>query len=220
LEIKVAAAAGNKRCLKCLEKTVYDPINIETSEHQEKLKEYLELVEFMMGETLSSCNGLWLKGSLTSYSERALHLLHSYSYNFDLACFHLLYPSVMAVPERRTELLHSLTERELHAIVTDAVIDLKGCKTQEAEEAVGGLKTQLFLGGFTLEDLHYHSQVLKKLRVEMPPEVDREVSRSREFSKVIKKKCGGVAGVIGGGVQQIQQISMDKKMKFGELLEM
>jgi hypothetical protein len=45
--------------------------------------------------------------------------------------------------------------------------------------------------------------VLKKLRVEMPAEVEREVGRSREFSKVIKKKCGGVAGVIGGGVQQI-----------------
>jgi len=42
--------------------------------------------------------------------------------------------------------------------------------------------------------------VLKKLRVEMPVEVEREVGRSREFSKVIKKKCGGVAGVIGGGV--------------------
>ena len=28
LEIKVAAATGNKRCLKCQEKTVYDPINI------------------------------------------------------------------------------------------------------------------------------------------------------------------------------------------------
>jgi len=32
LEIKVAAATGNKRCLKCQEKTVYDPINIETIE--------------------------------------------------------------------------------------------------------------------------------------------------------------------------------------------
>lgn len=153
----------------------------------------------MMSETLSSCNGLWLKGSLTSYSERALHLLHSYSYNFDLACFHLLYPSVMSVPARRTELLHSLTERELHAIVTDAIIDLRGCKTQEAEEATGALLAQLYLGGFTLEDLQYHGQVLKKLRVEMPAEVEREVLRSREFSKVVKKRCGGVAGVIGSG---------------------
>ena len=32
LEIKVAAAAGNKRCLKCEEKTVYDPKYIETTE--------------------------------------------------------------------------------------------------------------------------------------------------------------------------------------------
>ena len=32
LEIKVAAATGNKSCLKSQEKTVYDPINIETIE--------------------------------------------------------------------------------------------------------------------------------------------------------------------------------------------
>jgi hypothetical protein len=32
LEIKVAAATGNKRYLKCLEKTVYDPKNIETTQ--------------------------------------------------------------------------------------------------------------------------------------------------------------------------------------------
>ena len=68
---------------------------LETVEQQEKLKEYLELVEFLMSETLSSCNGLWLKGSLTSYSQQALHLLHTYSYNFDLAMLHLLFPSVM-----------------------------------------------------------------------------------------------------------------------------
>ena len=93
-----------------------------------------------MRETLSSCNGLWLKGSLTSYQEKAAQLLHKYSYNFDLACFHLLYPTVMAVPERRTEILHSLTERELHSIVQDAMIDLRGCKTKEAEEVIGNLK--------------------------------------------------------------------------------
>jgi hypothetical protein len=32
LEIKVAAATGNKRCLKSQEKTVYDPVNIVTIE--------------------------------------------------------------------------------------------------------------------------------------------------------------------------------------------
>lgn len=67
--------------------------------------------------------------------------MHTYSYNFDLATFHLLFPGVMAVRERRTELLHSLTESELRAIVNDAVIDLRGCKTQEAQEAVSTILT-------------------------------------------------------------------------------
>ena len=46
----------------------------------------------------------------------------------------------MAVPERKTELMHSLTEKELHSLVTDSLIDLRGCKTQEADEAIGNLK--------------------------------------------------------------------------------
>jgi hypothetical protein len=48
---------------------------------------------------------------------------------------------VMSIPERRTEILHSLTERELHSIVQDAMIDLRGCKTKEAEEALANLKS-------------------------------------------------------------------------------
>ena len=82
-----------------------------------------------MRETLSSSSGLWLKGSLTSYQERALQLLHSYDYNYDLAKFHILYPGVMCVPERRDEILHSISEKELESIVADAIIDLRGCKS-------------------------------------------------------------------------------------------
>jgi hypothetical protein len=41
------------------------------------------------------------------------------------------------------------------------VIDLRGCKRQEAEEA-----------RITVEDLNYYQQVLKKLRVETPGDVE------------------------------------------------
>jgi hypothetical protein len=44
----------------------------------------------------------------------------------------------------------------------------------------------------TVEDLSYYQQVLKKLRIETPREVEEELNRSREFSKVIKKRCGVV----------------------------
>lgn len=36
-------------------------------EKQEQLKDYLELVDFLMRETLSPSSGPWLKGSLTGY---------------------------------------------------------------------------------------------------------------------------------------------------------
>lgn len=52
----------------------YNPHLIENND--EKFKSYMELVEFVMRETLSSCSGLWLKGSLVGYEEKALALLH------------------------------------------------------------------------------------------------------------------------------------------------
>lgn len=96
----------------------------------ESFKEYLELADFIMRETISSSSGLWLKGSLTCYQERAIQLLHLYDYNYDLAKFHILYPRVMASSSNREELLNSLSSpKELASLVADAVIDLRGCKT-------------------------------------------------------------------------------------------
>ena len=95
----------------------------------DKLNDYLELSDFISRETLSSCSGLWLKGSLVGYQERALQLLHSYNYNYDLAKFHILFPGVMGQPDRKQEIMNSLSEKELESIVADAVIDLRGCKT-------------------------------------------------------------------------------------------
>lgn len=108
-----------------------------------------------MRETMSSSSGLWLKGSFTSYQEKAIQLLHSYDYNYDLAKFHILFPRVMAVPDRRDEILHSLNPKELESIVADAVIDLRGCKTQEAEEAMVNMR-QAVHNRITLEDLNYY----------------------------------------------------------------
>ena len=43
-----------------------------------ELKEYLELCDFIVKEATSSgCNGVWLKGSMSGYIEKALNLLHS-----------------------------------------------------------------------------------------------------------------------------------------------
>jgi hypothetical protein len=125
--------------------------------------------------------------------------LHHYDYNYDLAKFHILYPRVMAVESTREELLRSITSaKELSSLVADAVIDLRGCKMQEAEEANANIRNAL-RNRVSVEDLQYYLLVLKKLRVETPEDVEIEITRSREFSKLIKKKCGGGSQAVGGG---------------------
>ena len=121
----------------------------------DKLNDYLELSDFISRETLSSCSGLWLKGSLVGYQERALQLLHSYNYNYDLAKFHILFPGVMGQPDRKQEIMNSLSEKELESIVADAVIDLRGCKTQEAEEAIASIRSAV-TNRITVDDLNYY----------------------------------------------------------------
>jgi hypothetical protein len=58
-----------------------------------------------MREANSSCNGIWLKGS-TAYQEKAIQLLHSYNYNYTLAKFHILYPSVMGMASHKDEVMN------------------------------------------------------------------------------------------------------------------
>jgi hypothetical protein len=42
----------------------------------------------------------------------------------------------------------------------------------------------------TLEELGYFMQILKKMRIDVPADIEKEISGSKEFSKTIKKKCG------------------------------
>jgi len=66
---------------------------------------------------------------------------------------------------------------------------LRGCKTKEAEEACLNIINAVS-NRITVDDLAYYQQVLKKLRIETPIEVEKEIARSREFSKMIKKRTG------------------------------
>ena len=54
--------------------------------------------------------------------------------------------------------------------------------------------------------------MLRKLRVETPPDIEQQLTRSREFSKLIKKRCGPQTG--GGAAAQMPT---EKKMKMSEL---
>lgn len=116
--------------------------------------ELLELADFMMREQVTAANGLWLKGSLTCYQERALQLLQLYEGDMSLTKFHILFPRVMASPAYRRELLQSISStEELDKLIAEAIIDLRGCKTQEAEEAIEIVRRAL-LNRLTVEELN------------------------------------------------------------------
>ena len=93
---------------------------------------------------------------MAGYREKAFKLLHEYNYNYNLAKFHILYPTVMAIPEQHEEILNSLTDKELENIVSDAIIDMRGCKSQEAEEAIQSIRNDMKNNRISLEELgHY-----------------------------------------------------------------
>ena len=70
-----------------------------------------------------------------------MKLLHDHNYNYDVAKFHILFPSVvLSSAQRGEDIIQSLTEKELEIIVSGAIIDLRGCKSKEAEEAITSIK--------------------------------------------------------------------------------
>ena len=82
-----------------------------------------------MREASSNLNGMLLRGS-SLYQEKAMQILTQHNYNYDMAKFSILYPTVLLIPESRKKFLKAIQEDEalLSKIVQEAVMDLKGCK--------------------------------------------------------------------------------------------
>ena len=59
-----------------------------------------------------------------------MQILTEHNYNFDMAKFAILYPTVLLIPESRNKFMRAVAEDEslLGKIVSEAVMDLKGCK--------------------------------------------------------------------------------------------
>ena len=60
------------------------------------------------------------------YKEKAYKLLNMYHYNFDIAKFHILYPSVMADQDKRYQIVQVANKNPVDFAkeVANAVIDL------------------------------------------------------------------------------------------------
>ena len=165
------------------------------NEASEELKEYLDLCDFVMREASSNLNGMLLRGS-SQYPEKAMKILADHNYNFDMAKFSILYPTVLLVPERkrRFEEMVEADDAFLGKVVREAVVDLRGCKQDEIDAAVDELRLAL-KGGLKPEELKVHERKLEKMRVKMPADLERLLADAEDFSKVIKKKMNPVTSI-------------------------
>jgi hypothetical protein len=91
------------------------------------MDDYLKLVEFIMTDLNFSCTGMIIKGC-SSYKERALTLLHSLSYDYDLAKLHILYPTQV---REFGEDISKMKRLEIQSLVKSA---LKGLTLTKKEE--------------------------------------------------------------------------------------
>lgn len=123
------------------------------------------------------------------YQENAMKLLNQYNYNFDLAKFHILHPHVMADPISKEKIvdISRTSPADLSKVVSDAVIDLQGCKEDEVEQILNTFRADL-KKRINDDQLKYHLTILEKIRIPTPPDIEDEIKKSIEFSKEIKRK--------------------------------
>ena len=143
-----------------------------STEESEELKEYLDLCNFVMREASSNLNGMLLRGS-SQYPEKAMKILADHNYNYDMAKFSILYPTVLLIPERKRkfEQMVKADEAFLGKVVREAVMDLRGCKQDEIDAALDELRLAL-KGGLKPEELKVHERKLEKMRVKMPADIE------------------------------------------------
>jgi hypothetical protein len=76
---------------------------------------------------------------------------------------------------------------DLSKVVSDAVIDLQGCKEDEVEQILNTFRADL-KKRINDDQLKYHLTILEKIRIPTPPDIEDEIKKSIEFSKEIKRK--------------------------------
>lgn len=162
----------------------------------EELKEYLDLCNFVMREASSNLNGMLLRGS-SQYPEKAMKILADHNYNFDMAKFSILYPTVLLIPERKRRFQEMVKADDafLSKVVQEAVVDLRGCKQDEIDAAIDELRLALKSGGLKPEELEVHERKLEKMRVKMPDDIEGLLAEAEEFSKGVKKKLNPVTSI-------------------------
>ena len=75
-----------------------------------------------MREASSNLNGMLMRGS-SQYQEKAMQILTQHNYDYDMAKFSILYPTILLIPETRAKFLNAIKQDEtlLSKIVREAV---------------------------------------------------------------------------------------------------
>lgn len=118
-----------------------------------------------------------------------MQILTTHNYNFDMAKFAILYPTVLLIPESRNKFLKAIGEDEslLGKIVSEAVMDLKGCKQDEIDEVVNEMRLALSQR-IKPEELKVFQRKFDKMQIKFPDDVEQMILDAEEFSKQVRKQ--------------------------------
>ena len=105
-----------------------------------------------------------------------------------MAKFSILYPTVLLIPESRKKFLKAIQEDEtlLGKIVQEAVMDLKGCKQDEVDEAIAELRRAL-AHRIKPEDLSIFKRKFDKMKISFPEDITQMILDAEEFSRQVRK---------------------------------
>ena len=101
-----------------------------------------------------------------------MKILTEHNYDYDMAKFSILYPTVLLIPESRQRFLKAIREDStlLKRVVKEAVMDLKGCKQDEIDEVNRELR-QALKNRIKAEELKVFSRRFEKMQMSFPDDV-------------------------------------------------
>ena len=118
-----------------------------------------------------------------------MNILTQHNFDYDMAKFSILYPTVLLIPEQRSKFLKAIDEDKmlLGRIVREAVIDLKGCKQDEINAVINELR-QALSERIKPEDLKVFQRRFEKMQIDFPDDIQQMLEDADEFSKQVRKQ--------------------------------
>lgn len=137
-----------------------------------------------------------------------MQILTQHNFDYDMAKFSILYPTILLIPETRTKFLNAIKQDEtlLGKIVREAVQDLKGCKQDEIDEVVAELRLAL-KNRIKPEELQLFERKFNKMQIKFPEDVDQMLLDADEFSRQVRKKIN-------------PNVHLDKRLSLEQLQEL